>query len=329
MSIGIGFKIGQKCSVLKRLICLAFMVVMSAAVPAQSVFSEPAFVSLKLANQVQKFPLDTVWAGGPNMLYNAVSPDGNVLLVTSPSTATVYAFDTTNGKHLALIKVGKASKGIKISPDGNEAYVSNEGDNSISVIELSSFQVVATIKTGKMPHNVRFSANGKQAYVTLQGGEGLGVIDTKSRKVVRIIPIPGLQGPHNLDLSNDGKMAYVRDVSNHIAVLDLTSGVVKKIIEVGMGHAGIDVFPNGQYAATGAIADNVVTILDLSDLSVVKKINVGNGPHGVRASKDNRWLYVTVTADDKVVVIDAQSWEIVKEYKVGSFPFWIAVNDNP
>jgi len=320
---------GKNGRVLRQWFVFSVIAVLSQAALAAGLFPEPIYVSLKLANQVQKFPSDAAWAGGPNMLYNAITPNGNVLLATSPSTATVYAFDTRDGKQLAVIKVGAAPKGIKISPNGKEAYVSNEDGNSISVIDVNSYQVVATIKTAAMPHNVRFSANGALAYVTLQGGAGLGVIDTASRKVSRVIPIPGLEGPHNLDLSSDGNTAFVRDVSNHVAVLNLSSGRVEKIIEVGVGHAGIDVFPNGKYAATGAIADDIVTILDLSNLSVIRKIKVGNGPHGVRASKDNRWLYVTVTADDKVVVIDTQSWQIKQEYSVGSFPFWVAVVDNP
>jgi len=327
------FKRVQTCSIVARVLRRWFIfnifLMVNVSVLADDLFPAPAYVSLKLANQVQKMPSDVAWTGGPDMLFNAISPDGSVLLVTSPSTASVYAFDANKGKQRALIKVGQAPKGVKISPNGKEAYVSNEGSDSISVIALSSFKVVATIKTDDMPHNVRFNENGSLAYVTLQGGAGLGVIDTASRKVIRVIPIPGLEGPHNLDLSKDGETALVRDVANHVAVLDLASGKVKKIINVGMGHAGIDVLPNGRYAATGAIADEVVTIIDLNSLSIVKTIKVGNGPHGVRASKDGRWLYVAVTADDIVVVIDTRSWEIKKTYKVGSFPFWVAVIDNP
>ncbi len=293
------------------------------------VFPAPAFVTLKLTNQVERFPSKEVWQGGPNMLYDTITPDGNVLLVTSPSTATVYAFDTHSGKQLAVIDVDKGSKGIKISPDGKEAYVSNEGANSVSVIDLSTFKAVATIPTEKMPHNVRFNAQGDTAYVTLQGGAGLGVIDTRRRKVTRIIPTPGLEGPHNLDLSKDGSTAFIRDTGNSVAALDLQTGEVKSIVKVGNGHAGIDVIPSGQYVVTGAIADNVVTVIDAETLAIVKQVDVGMGPHGVRSSKDSRWLYVAVTAADKVVVIDMKTLEIAEEHTVGSFPFWVAVNGNP
>lgn len=305
------------------------LVTSTAQVLADNLFSEPAYVSLRESNQVAKYPGQTIWKGGPKMLYTSITPDGKTLVVTSPKDGGVYIFDAASGKQLGMVKTGKAAKGVKITPDGKEVFVSNEGGNSVSVVDLGSQKVVATIETEKMPHNVRFSNDGKLAYVTLQGGAGLGVIDVKSRKMAKVIPTPGIDTPHNLDLSMDEKLAFIRDTANHVGVLDLASGKIKKIIDVGQGHAGIDVIPNGKLVFTGAIADDVVTVIDANSLEVIKKIKVGFGPHGVRASKDNRYLYASVTADDKVYVIDIDKLEVVKEYKVESFPFWVAINGNP
>jgi YVTN family beta-propeller protein len=314
----------------KQAATVGIMVVASVSTAlADSVFPEPAYVALRDSDQVARYPGQTIWQGGPKMLYNSVTPDGKTLVVSSPKEGSVYIFDAASGKQLGMVKTDKEAKGLKISPDGKEVYVSNEGANNITVVDLASKKAVATIPTEKMPHNVRFTSDGKTAYVTLQGGAGLGVIDTKSRKVARIIATPGIETPHNLDLSTDEKTAFIRDTSNQVGVLDLTTGEIKKIIQVGQGHAGIDVIPNGKLVFTGAIADDVVTAIDPNTMAVVKQIKVGFGPHGVRASKDSRFLYVSVTADDKVVVIDTEKLEVVEEHKVASFPFWVAVNGNP
>jgi len=296
---------------------------------ADSVFPAPAYVSLRESNQVAKYPGQHIWEGGPKMLYNSVTPDGKTLVVSSPKEGSIYIFDAQSGKQLGTVKTDKAAKGLKISPDGKEVYVSNEAANNITVVDLKNRKAVATIETDKMPHNVRFTNDGKTAYVTLQGGAGLGVIDTKTRKVTKVIPTPGIDTPHNLDLSKDEKLAFIRDTSNQVGVLDLASGKIKKILQAGQGHAGIDVTPDGKLVFTGAIADDVVTVIDANTLEVVKQIKVGFGPHGVRASKDSRFLYVSITADDKVVVIDTKKLEVVEEHKVASFPFWVAVNGNP
>jgi len=296
---------------------------------ATDLFSEPIFVTLRESNQNAKFPGQTIWPGGPKMLYNSVTADGKILVVSSPKDGGIYIYDTESGKKLGSVKTGKGAKGLKISPDGKEVYVSNEAANTVTVVNLLSKKVVAIIKTDIDPHNVRFNQDGTKAYVTLQGGAGLGVIDTKIRKVIKVYPTPGINSPHNLDLSKNEKIAYIRDLTGLVGVLDLESGKMLKVIKVGNGHAGIDVIPNGKLVVTGAIADDYVTLIDTTTLEIVKKIKVGFGPHGVRASRDNRYLYVAITADDKLSVIDLKTLKVTKEFSLKSFPFWIAVNGNP
>lgn len=291
-------------------------------------FPKPTFISMKKSNTVESFPNQHVWNGGPNMLYTAVTPNGNKVLSTSPSDNTVYVFNAHNGKQLAIIPVGKAPKGVKITPNGQLAYISNQGSADISVVSLKTHKVINTIKTADGPHNVRFTRNGKIAYVTLQGGAGIGVIDTSKQKMTRIIPVPGITGPHNLDLSLDEKTAYVRDFVHHVAVLDLKTGKVKKVIKVGNGHGGIDVSPNGKVIATAAIGANFISVIDPNKLSV-KNIKVGQGPHGIRSSEDSRWIYVTLTKDNSVAVIDTKTMKVHKNIATGEFPFWIAVVNNP
>ena len=316
-----------------KTIITTFTLILSGMIAAPSLqaskFPDSVYVSLKHAGKVAKFSGSSTWTGGPNMLYAAITPDGKRLLVTSPGRQSVYVFDSKTGRQITIIKVGKASKGIKISPNGVEAYVSNEGENTISVINLANYKVVAKIPTAKMPHNVRFNNDGSIAYVTLQGGAGLGVINTKLRRVVKVIPTPGLVGPHNMDLSKDGKIAFVRDTVNHVAVVDLIKGTVSKLIKVGFGHSGIDVSPNGKYVFTGGIAGNTVTVIDSKTYKTIKTIKVGKGPHGIRTSKDSRWLYVSVTTDNRLIIIDTRTLTVSAQLKLSGFPFWIAVNGNP
>gem|GEM_PF-88469 len=301
----------------------------AAADPATTAeFHEPVYISMKKSGTVEVFPSRKSWPGGPNMLYDAVTPNGRRLLVTSPSTNKVYVFDTGSGRQLSVLDTGKAPKGVKVSPDGRWAYVSNQGSANISVVDLAKLQVVDTIAVKAGPHNARFTRDGRLAYVTLQGGAGLGVVDTAKRKLVRVIPIPGITGPHNLDLSADEKTAFVRDFVQHVAVVDLAAGKVRRVLTVGKGHGGIDVTPDGRYAATAAIADNFVTLIDTHTFKTWK-IPVGKGSHGIRASRDSRWLYVTLTAENAVAVIDLEKRKLVKKISTARFPFWVALVGNP
>jgi len=296
--------------------------------PTDDEFSTPVYISMKKDATVQTFPEQETWQGGPNMLYVAVTPDRTKVFSSSPSTNTVYAFNAANGNQIAIIPVGKAPKGVKVTPNGEYAYVSNQGSGDISVIDVKRLKVVNTIKVAAGPHNARFTRDGRTAYVTLQGGAGIGVIDTSKRKMVKIIPVPGITGPHNLDLSKDEKTAYVRDFVHHVAVVDLPSETIKKVIKVGNGHGGIDASPDGNVIATAAIGDDFISVIDKNSLQV-KNIKVGKGPHGIRTSEDGRWIYVTVTKENTVAVVDTKTMQVHKKIAAGKFPFWIAVPNNP
>lgn len=312
----------------KTAVLTSALLVTSVGTHASELFPDNIFVTLKDSGEIAQYAGQKVWKGDPVMLYDSITPDGKRLVVSSPKMQSIYVFDTVTHKRLAKVKVGKASKGLKVSPSGKEVYVANEGAASISVVSLDSYEVLATIAVDKTPHNVRFSPDGAKAYVTLQGGAGLGVIDTQSHKYT-VIPTPGIPNPHNLDLSDDGNTVYIRDLSHFVGVLDLKTKKVLKVIPVGNGHAGIDIAPGGKYIYTGAIADNTVSIIDAQTLELVKTIKVGYGPHGVRVSKDGRWLYVALTSEDQFVVIDTKTLKISKRFNVGEFPFWIAVQGNP
>ena len=291
-------------------------------------FPAKVWVTMKQSGTLEVFPDGVTWQGGPNMLYDAVTPDGSKVMATSPSSNKLYVFDGATGKILKAIPVGKAPKGVKVTPDGREAWVSNQGSNEISVIDLQALEVVATIPTEAGPHNVRFTRDGRTAYATLQGGAGLGVIDVAQFKMVRVIPTPGLTGPYNLDLTPDEKTAFVRDFVHNVGVVDLTSGKVKKVIRVGNAHGGIDVTPDGRYAAAAAIAENYISVIDTQTLKVTN-IEVGQGPHGIRASRDSRWLYVSLTGDNALAVVDLKNLQVTAKIPTEKFPFWVAVQGNP
>lgn len=301
---------------------------MTALKPSTKEFPETVFSSMKGSATIKMLPSGVTTKGGESMLYTAITPNGKILLSTSPSTNTLYVFDSRTMQQLAIIKVGKSPKGVKVMPNGKFAYVSNQGSNDISIIDLLHLKKVETINTPAGPHNVRFNQNGKIAYVTLQGGAGIGVINTNSRTLVKVIAVDGITGPHNLDLSLDEKTAFIRDFVHHVAVVDLSSEKVVRIITVGNGHGGIDVDPQGKFVATAAIADDHISIINTKTLAV-RNINLGTASHGIRASKNSQWLYVTLPKENTIAVINTNTWQVEKKIAVGKFPFWLAVMGNP
>ncbi len=290
-------------------------------------FPKPVYVALQKANAVEVLPQGRLIRGLTSAHYDAVSPNGKLLVVGSFTTGDVFVVDTRTDKLLGTVDTGgKTVQGVVVTPDNRLAMAVDPNDGVVVVIDLAQMKVIKKIPVGPIPHNVAFAPDGKRAYVTLQGGTGVAVIDMKTLSKIGEIPVPGIFGPHNLDFSDGGKLMWVRDIVGHVAVVDVASHKELAVITVGHGHAGIDVLPNGKYVATGAIADDVVDIIDAKTFKLVKSIVVGKGPHGVRASPHGHWIYADNTGSGTVSVIDAKTLKVVATIPTkGAFPFWIAV----
>lgn len=295
------------------------------AAESKNMFPAPVFVTLQKSGSVEALPKGTTWNGLTGAHYDAVSPDGKYLLVSSVNLPEAYLLDTSTGKKLGTFHVGAVPQGVAISPDGRWGLAVGATDGTVTVINIRTHKELKTVAVGKGPHNAVFTADSSKAYVTLQGGGAVAVLDTPSFNKVDEFPVPGLKGPHNLDLSADGKTLWIRGFVGQVAAIDLPTHKVLAVIPVGLGHAGITVAPDG-YVFTGAIADHIVDVIDPSTYKVIKRIDVGQGPHGVRASTNGRWVYAGVTGTNKVAVIDAHSLKVVKQIPLkGELPFFIAI----
>lgn len=290
-------------------------------------FDGSVYVTLQKADAVEVLPQKTIIRGLTSAHYDAVSPNGKLLVVGSFTTGNVFIVNTQNNEKMAAINIGgKSVQGVAVTPDNRMALAVDPNAGLVAVIDLKNMKLIQKIKVGRIPHNIAFSADGNRAYVTLQGGTGVAVINMKRLSKTGEIPVPGIFGPHNLDFSGNGKLMWVRDIVGNVAVVDVASRKELAVIPVGHGHAGIDVLPGGKYVVTGAIADDVVDVIDANTFKVVKRIVVGKGPHGVRASRDGRWIYVDDTVANDIEVIDAQTLQVVAKISTtGDVPFWVAV----
>lgn len=296
------------------------------AAESQDLFPAPVYVTLQRSNEVESQPSGETWGNLTGAHYDAINPNGDRLLVSSAGGSEVYLVDAHSGKKVATFKIGPVAQGVAISPDGHWGLAVSAGHGTVAVIDMRKQKLVKFIKVGKTPHNARFTANSKLAYITLQGAGAVAVLDMQTLKKIGQFPIPGLSHPHNLVLSPDGKTLWLRGFVGKVAAVDLKTHKVLAVIPVGLGHAGIDVTPDGRYVFTGAITGHFVDAIDPKTFKVIKRIDVGPGPHGVCASPDSRWVYAAVTRTGKVAVIDTRTLSVVKQVPThGKVPFWVTV----
>ena len=310
-------------------LALAVIPSISIVTPSEHEDPTPVYVTLQGSDAVGNAATGKVWHGLAGAHYVAVSPDGAQLLVSGAGTSDVYLVNTADGKLLKTFDVGPVPQNVAISPNGRLGLAVSEGNGTVAVIDMRKQALITFIHVGKVPHAPLFTADGQRAYVTLQGSDAVAVLDMRALTKIGQFPVPGLAMPHNLDLSANGEVLWIRGFLGKVAAVNVRSHKVLAVIPVGASHAGIDVIPGGRYVVTGGIGGDVVDVIDPGSFAVVKRIKVGKGPHGVRASKDGRWVFAGVVGTDKVAVIDMTTLRAVKqETPHGKVPFWVAVPGN-
>lgn len=297
--------------------------------PFEHAIQKPIYAALQTSGVVERLPSKSNWPGVEGAHYTGLSPNGKQLLVSGFKTGNLYVMDAQDGEIQASIGIGEVVQGVKVSPDGRYGLAVAPKQGAVAVIDMEKLLLVKKIDVGDTPHNVIFKEDGSLAYVTLQGEGAIAVVNMKALKKQRVLTTPGLDSPHNIDISDDGNHLWIRDFVGNVGVFDLDSQKILKVFKVGEGHGGIDVIPNSHYVATGAIAASHITVIDADSLKIVAKPEVGAGPHGVRASADGRYLYASVTGDNLIAIIDMKSLKVVRREPVdGKFPFWLAVPGN-
>ncbi len=190
-----------------------------------------------------------------------------------------------------------------------------------------------------------FAATGK-VYVADEGANTVSVIDAASFKKVGSIPVG--QGPHNVQVSPDGKWVWVTNngepakaaeaaeampaekmpKSGHGAmagagavwVIDTATDAVTTKIAVGMMPAHVVVAPDGRMAYVANGGENSVSVLDTAAQRVVQTVPVGAMPHGMRISPNGQQLWVANLNGGTVSVIDTAAQKQVAQIAVGKGP---------
>jgi YVTN family beta-propeller protein len=186
------------------------------------------------------------------------------------------------------------------------------------------------------------AATGK-VYVADEGANVVSVIDAASFTKVGSIPVG--RGPHNVQVSPDGKWVWVTNngdagkaaetmpaekmpKSGHGAMagagavwaIDTATDAVVAKVPVGMHPAHVVVAGDGRTAYITNGGDNTVSVVDTAAQRVTAVIPVGVSPHGLRISPDGKQAWVANLKGGTVSVIDTEGRKQVSQIAVGRGP---------
>lgn len=163
----------------------------------------------------------------------------------------------------------------------------------------------------------------------------VSVLDAASFK--RIAQIPVGREPHNVQISPDGRLAWVTNNGARMAemgkgghaamqrggeiwAVDTESHEVVAKVPVGKHPAHVVLTPDGRLALVTNGGENTVSVVDTEARKVVATIPVGAYPHGIRVSPDGHEAYVANLKGGTVSVIDIREAKEVARIPVGKGP---------
>jgi len=97
-------------------------------------------------------------AGAALALTSGIASAGTKAYVGNFADNTVSVIDTTAGKVVKTVEVGKAPNGIALTPDGKPLLVTVYGEDRVGFLDVTTQAVVATVAVPK-PHTVAIAGS--------------------------------------------------------------------------------------------------------------------------------------------------------------------------
>lgn len=169
------------------------------------------------------------------------------------------------------------------------------------------------------PHDVKLSRDGEVLFVSDVGSGRVVGLDADTLEFVDAFGADVLNGTHDVDLDDGGKM-YVADTHNsRVAIFAMqgTQGVlVGSLSERLSGPEGVLVHPNGLIYVAGAWSNNVVAF---RDGEVAYELRGLSAPHDLEVAPDGR-IWLADAGNDRILLLN-ESLEVITELSGPPFDF--------
>lgn len=143
---------------------------------------------------------------------------------------TLLVVDADSGKILGQVRVGPMA-GVAVNPANGHVYTGNGTGRSVSEVDPVSLKEVRSVDVSGSVDAIAYDGTSGRIYADEDDGTQIFVIDAKTFKQIGSIKLPGHK-PEYLALDAKRNELYQNiDSDNEIAVIDLASLKVKRLIK--------------------------------------------------------------------------------------------------
>ena len=226
---------------------------------------------------------------------------------------------------VAALSAQAASR--KKATDEGRLLVLNKSDGTLVVFDLPTHRLEGTLRVGSEPHEVATNPKGTKGYITDVGEGSVAVVDLQAFKLLKTIRSEGLDRPHGLHVSRDGRRLLLTSEGSHrLYLIDAERDVVDRAMTTTQSGAHmLAVGKGGSRMFVANRGSGSVTIGSAYNLSIREHVPVGGGPEGLAIDPKGRWLLVALQDSNEVVLLDPGTLEEEHRLPVGRTPVRIAV----
>jgi YVTN family beta-propeller protein len=194
--------------------------------------------SVKVIDPSSRTVVDSIPTGAAESHMLALSSDGKHAYTSNVGDGTVSAIDVAAKRVVAVIPVAKTAQRIAISVDDRWVFTSDQTKPELVVIDTQNNTVRTRVPLSALGFGVTPTHDGRYLLITHPSTDSVSILNLQTLKVDRVIRVPA--DPQEILVRPDDRVAYVScDVSKKIAAIDLASGKIEKLIDVGTGADGL------------------------------------------------------------------------------------------
>ncbi len=196
----------------------------------------------------------TVSTGQPGTHMIVIDAAGKRAFTTNIPAKNISVIDLVRDSLVRTIDAGERIEGVAINPDATEIWTGANDAKAVLVFNPVSGDRIARIEGFGMPYRMSITPDGATAIVSDPGAERVHIVDAKSHRIRQTIDMTKLAGmpndeephpsPQGVILSRDGRFAFITlKAVGKVAVINIASGAVVKILTVGGGSDGVGYSP--------------------------------------------------------------------------------------
>ena len=219
--------------------------------------------------------------------------------------------------------------GVGVDDANATVWVTNTRQDTVAVYRQSDLSLVKQFPVGAVPHSrdVQVDPKRGRAYVSATGEDYLAVFDAKTLEPLPSIAIASTRRgekfvPTSLDIDADaGKLFAVGMTTGEVAIVDLASGAVEKVLALPNARSatGVAWNPAGKRVLVASQGSDNLLIVDPATGQVEHDVYVGAGALNVSYDAKHRLAYVSNRGAGTVTVVD-DGGNIVANLDGGTFP---------